>query len=142
MTHRPAVLLLEDNRGDVGLISAALEDCSTGVELHVVAAVDEAIAFLEHRAPFERAPRPSLVITDFYRTPRPLAQRFLDYLEQHRAPELPIVVLTAAADPRHRAQCAQPWVAEYCVKPCEWSDYQTLIARLIRRWVKRTRVRE
>ena len=134
---RPVVLLLDDNRGDAGLLSAALEDCSTGVELRVVTLVEDAIAFLERRAPYEDAPPPTLVITDVYRTPRPLAQRFLDYLEQHRAPGLPIVVLTAATDPRHRLECAKPWVAEYCVKPGEWSDYQTLVARLVRRWVKR-----
>lgn len=135
--ERPAVLLLEDNRGDVGLISAALEECSTGVDLHTVTAVDEAIAFLERRSPYQDAPSPSLVITDFYRTPLPVVQRFLGYLGQHRAPVLPIVVLTAAADPRHREACAQPWVVEYCVKPCAWGDYQSLIARLVRRWIKR-----
>ena len=137
MANRPAVLLFEDNLGDVGLISAALEDCSTGVDLHTVSAVDRAIAFLQRRTPFESAPTPSLVITDFYRAERIAAKRLLDYLEEHRTPGMPIVVLTASADPRHREACAKPWVAEYCVKPCEWGGYQTLIARLVRRWVKR-----
>ncbi len=137
--HRPTVLLLEDNHGDIGLMSAALEDCSTGVDLRAVTVVDDAIAFLEGLGPFRGAPAPALVITDFYRTPHPLAQRFFDYLERHRTADMPIVVLTASTDPRHREQCAKPWVAEYCVKPCEWEDYQTLIARLVRRWVKRRR---
>jgi len=137
MQDRPAVLLLEDNHGDVGLISAALEDCSIDIDLQAVTEVDDAIAFLERRSPYQAAPEPALVITDFYRTPQPLAQRFLGYVEQHRDPPIPIVVLTAAADPRHRRECAKPWVAEYCVKPSAWEDYQTLVARLVRQWVKR-----
>ena len=138
MPNGPVVLLCEENRGDIGLIRAALEDCSTTVDLRVVAPGDDAIAFLQRRPPFAEAPTPSLLIADLYRAQPSVTERFVDYLDQHRPPGLPIVLLTASVDPRHRAELAKPWVAEYCVKPCDWGGYETLIARLVRRWVKRT----
>ena len=61
--QKPAnVLLVEDNLGDIRLMQEALRD--TGSLIHVTRDGEQALKFLRQESPYQKAPRPEMVLLD------------------------------------------------------------------------------
>jgi hypothetical protein len=56
------LLLVEDNSGDVALVSAALEEISIPIRLSVVHYGITVLTFLRRQKPYTDAPQPDLII--------------------------------------------------------------------------------
>jgi CheY-like chemotaxis protein len=64
MSKSVEILLVEDSKGDVGLIEEVFEDAKIGNTLHIVEDGEEAIAFLRGEGQFSDAPRPDIILLD------------------------------------------------------------------------------
>jgi len=65
MLDRPLeILLIEDNKGDVGLIEEIFNDAEIRINLHIAEDVEEAIRFLFSEDQFIGSPHPDIVILD------------------------------------------------------------------------------
>jgi two-component system response regulator len=62
--HPIVVLIVEDNRGDVVFFQEAAEASQTAADLHAVTNGVDALRFLRKEPPFQRAPRPDIVVLD------------------------------------------------------------------------------
>lgn len=95
--HRPAVLIIDDNRADVRLIEEALSE--TGLDLDTASASsgEEGLAYLRREGKFSGAPRPELMVVDLS-LPRmngwDLIKNAGDLLEEVR-----VVVLSGSQEP-------------------------------------------
>jgi CheY-like chemotaxis protein len=58
------VLLVEDDHGDVVMITEAFEQSGAPVRLHVVGDGDQAMQFLRRAEGFAEVPRPGLIVLD------------------------------------------------------------------------------
>jgi two-component system response regulator len=58
--HAVEVLLVEDDQGDVAMITEAFEQSGAPVRLHVVGDGEQAMQFLRRAGGFADAPRPGL----------------------------------------------------------------------------------
>lgn len=58
------VLMVEDNRADVVLFREAAAAGGMALDRHVVTNGVEALRFLRREAPFDRAPRPDIIVLD------------------------------------------------------------------------------
>ena len=58
------ILLVEDNKGDIGLIEEFFEDAKIRTNLHVVEDGEDAIRFLWGKDKFFGSPRPDIVLLD------------------------------------------------------------------------------
>jgi CheY-like chemotaxis protein len=58
------VLLVEDDQGDVVMITEAFEQSGAPVRLHVVGDGEQAMQFLHRAGGFADAPRPGLIVLD------------------------------------------------------------------------------
>ncbi len=115
MSDRPLVLIVDDNPGDVDLISLALED--TAIPLDVVCAYDgkEAVRALEAMSAADRA-RCRLVLLDL-NMPRMNGRDFLAWLRQQPAfKHLPVIILTSSTLPAERAECLALGANDYWFK--------------------------
>jgi chemotaxis family two-component system response regulator Rcp1 len=90
------ILLVEDNPGDVRLITETFQEGKISNRLSVVEDGVEALAFLRRQSPYDAAPRPDIILLDLS-LPRKSGQELLAEIKQD--PELkrtPVVVITSS----------------------------------------------
>jgi len=61
---RLALLLVEDNQGDIVLVREALKASPVQVSLHVVTDGEEALAFIRQQGLYAQAVQPDLILLD------------------------------------------------------------------------------
>jgi CheY-like chemotaxis protein len=71
------ILLVEDNKGDIGLIEEFFEDAKIRTNLHVAEDGGEAIRFLCSEDKFVGSLRPDIIILD-WNLPKKLGMKFLE----------------------------------------------------------------
>ena len=78
MSDKPfEILLVEDNKGDVGLIEEFFEDAKIRISFHITEDGEEAIRFLLGENPFSGYLRPDIIILD-WNLPKKLGMKFLE----------------------------------------------------------------
>ena len=93
----PAVLLVDEDPGDVGLIELALARTRRHVQLHRVSNVSAALKFLQREVPYEDAPGVDLVMLNL-QLPPASGPACLTALRSDPANPLPVVALLSATD--------------------------------------------
>ncbi|MCE0536530.1 response regulator [Kineosporia rhizophila] len=92
----PVVLLVEDDPGDVLMITEALERASTPPDLHVAGDGQAALEFLRREGPHAGAPRPDLIVLDL-NMPRLDGREALTAIKsEERLRAIPVVVFTTS----------------------------------------------
>jgi CheY-like chemotaxis protein len=128
------ILLVEDSLTDARLAIEALRQGNIKHRLTLVRDGDEAMAFLERRGMFARAPRPDLVLLDL-QLPQ-LDGR--DVLSTLRADEklrpIPVVILTASKAHADIVRSELLQVDGYLVKPLNVSEFLALVRQLKHLW--------
>lgn len=103
MTLAPfTVLLVEDDTNDALLLQRAFHRARLTSLLQVVSNAEQAMAYLEQKAPFEKAdehPAPSLLLLDL-NLPGTSGLELLEWLRKQSAPlkDLPVIILTSSRD--------------------------------------------
>lgn len=97
------VLLVEDDSNDALLLRRAFHRARLTSLLQVVSNADEAMAYLEHKPPFnnnaDENPIPSLLLLDL-NLPGTSGLELLEWLRKQPAPlkDLPVIILTSSRD--------------------------------------------
>jgi CheY-like chemotaxis protein len=96
------VLLVEDDVNDALLLQRAFHRAKLTSLLRVVSDAEQAMAYLEQRAPFNisaQNPTPSLLLLDL-NLPRTSGLDLLEWLRKKSAPlkDLPVIILTSSRD--------------------------------------------
>ena len=121
------VLMIEDNRGDVVLVQAALE--KAGLAHHVTVVNDgvEAMEFLHHGGKYVEAPRPDLIMLDL-KLPRKNGREVLDEIRPDPAlREIPVVLLSSSVSELKLARSYELPAECYMVKPNTYEGYVELV---------------
>lgn len=128
------LLLVEDNAEDVTLIRTTLEELALPLRLSVLHYGASVLPFLRRHKPYERAPRPDLILLDLH-LPTTDGREILAELQRDPAlRDIPVVVLTSSADPQDIAQCAALGAQAYLVKPLEWEPFAAVVKSTIEFW--------
>jgi two-component system, chemotaxis family, response regulator Rcp1 len=135
-----AILLVEDNPGDVRLTREALREADVSAELTAVRDGEQALAFLRKQGEHAGAPRPDLVLLDL-NLPK---KNGLEVLEEiKRDPDLramPVIMLTTSSSSRDVTACYDRGVNCYVVKPLDLDDFTGLVQALNRFWFEVARL--
>lgn len=130
----PRVLLIDDNAGDVRLITAALEDAVAGIEVRAV--TDSTLAVAQLRNAIQAAAGPNLILLDL-RMPKKSGFELLEEIKG--SPEtrhLPVVVFTSS----EAAQDVQGAYARHAnavvTKPLGFHELQSAVRTLCEFWLK------
>jgi CheY-like chemotaxis protein len=125
-----AILLVDDDPGDVLMIEEALESISAPRNVHVVNDGEEAVAFLRRTGPFEDAPRPDVILLDL-NMPRMDGRQVLAEIKND--PELrsiPIVVLTTSQAPSDILSSYSLHANAYVTKPMNLDGLTEVVRRI------------
>ncbi len=131
------ILLVEDNPGDIKLITEALTDAEPGTEIRCVRDGVEAMKFLLNEPPFEDEPRPAIVVLDL-NLPRKGGRAVLTEIKSDpRLAAIPVVVLSGSDAPQDILACYALHANCYIVKPRDLYGMNETIRSLVDFWLRR-----
>jgi len=130
------ILLVEDNPGDVALITQALAETDIHPVLHRVADGIEAMQFLRRQAPFENAIKPAIIILDI-NLPKKSGQDVLAEIKSDPVLALiPVIVFSSSDSPEDVSACYALYANCYIVKPRDLPGMTETIRSLVNFWLK------
>jgi CheY-like chemotaxis protein len=135
----PTILIAEDDADETFLLNFAFGKSGVDAQLRFVPNGEEAIAYLEAKAPYEnreRFPSPNLLILDLK---MPLVTGFdvLKWLQsQPKLKTLPVIVHTGSDLPQDKELAAKLGASEYHVKGFSPTDNIQMFQELGQRWLK------
>jgi CheY-like chemotaxis protein len=129
------ILLIEDNPADVRLTQEAFREARINNNLHIVQDGVSAMAFMHKTAPYQNAPRPSLILLDL-NLPKKDGREVLKELKTD--PELrqiPVVILTTSGDEEDVLRSYDLHANAYLVKPIDVLKFVKMIHALENFWL-------
>ena len=128
---RPVALIVDDNAGFLRVVQRLLAEDPGGFDVHTAETGDEALSFLERRAPFVDAPRPAFAVLDFH-LPDMDAPEIVAHIRQRAdISSLPLMVISQASWPEDEVAAIQAGCDRFSVKP---SDIDELHGMIVRFW--------
>jgi CheY-like chemotaxis protein len=124
------VLMVEDNRGDVVLVEAAIEKAGLPYHVTVVSDGAEAVEFLLRRGNYADAPRPDLIMLDL-KLPRKNGCEVLYEIQPDPVVgKIPLVLLSSSKSELKRARSYGLPAECYLAKPSTFQGYVDLVAAI------------
>ncbi|HKJ22797.1 MAG TPA: response regulator [Gammaproteobacteria bacterium] len=130
-----AILLVEDNPGDVVLTREALSDAKVRNELNVVGDGVEALQYLRRQGQYSDATRPDLILLDL-NLPRKDGREVLSEIKQD--PDLkriPVVVLTTSKAEEDILRSYNLHANCYVTKPVDLNQFLTIVKTIEDFWL-------
>ena len=91
------ILLVEDNEGDIFLITEALENSKFIKKISIAKDGEQAIDFLEKKGQFENVEMPDLILLDV-NLPKKNGHEVLEYVKQtFKLKQIPVIMLTTSS---------------------------------------------
>ncbi|MDQ3049022.1 MAG: response regulator [Bacteroidota bacterium] len=129
------VLLVEDNEGDILLISEALQDSKMPIAISVVKDGKAALDFLEKTGGYKKVKMPDLVFLDV-NLPKKNGHEVLKYIKhspllQH----IPVVMLTTSSSANDINNAYKHFVNCFVTKPVELDDFMETVVNIGKFWI-------
>ncbi|GAB3254725.1 response regulator [Kineosporia babensis] len=128
----PVVLLVEDDPGDVLMITETFERAARPPVLHRVEDGQEGLDFLYRKGRYATVPRPDLILLDL-NMPRLDGRQLLDVIKADTALRaIPVVVFTTSDAEADVLSSYQRHANAYVTKPIDLAGFETVIDRIER----------
>ena len=129
------ILLVEDNPADVRLTQEALKNGKIQHEMYVARDGVEVISFLRRQDPFQKAPRPDLILLDL-NLPRKDGREVLAEIKTD--PDLmsiPVIILTTSQAEEDVLKTYDLHANGYIVKPVDLEQFFMVIRQIKEFWM-------
>lgn len=128
------ILLIEDSQADATVTMRSLKAAKIRHRLSIVIDGEEALRFLFREAPFNRAPRPDLILLDL-QLPKMDGRELLKEIRSHeKLAETPVVVMTSTDEHEEMIREEQLQVEAYIAKPIDQDAFIALVRELKSHW--------
>lgn len=129
-TQRLAVLLVEDNPGDVRLVREGVATVKAQVDLQVVRSGTAAIEFLTG----EECDPPSLVLLDLNLPGKPGFDVLQAIRDGRQCEKVPVVVVSSSKNTDDVRRAYDQSANAYVTKPADPDEYIEMVATAVRFW--------
>ena len=130
------ILLVEDSKGDIGLIEEVFEDAKIGNTLHIVEDGEEAIAFLRGEGQFSESPRPDIILLDL-NLPKKDGREVLEEVKRDdEIKNIPIVVLTTSKAEEDILRSYNLQANAYIIKPVDFDQFIKVVKSIESFWLE------
>jgi DNA-binding response OmpR family regulator len=130
------ILLVEDNKGDVGLITEFFIDSKIRTNLHVVEDGEEAIRFLCGKDHFLGSPAPDIIILDWNLPKKDGSEVLREIKENNNLKDIPVIILTTSSTEKDIVRAYDLHANSYIVKPLDFDEFMTVIGSIQDFWFK------
>jgi two-component system, chemotaxis family, response regulator Rcp1 len=129
------LLLVEDNPGDIRLVQETFRTGPEAYDIHVAEDGQEALDFLRRRPPFEKAPRPDIILLDL-NLPRKNGREVLaDIKADEDLKTIPVIILTTSDAEQDIQDTYMKHANCYITKPAELDDFIRSVNTLKEFWL-------
>ena len=134
------ILLVEDNLGDVKLITEALEETDYHPSIYCVRDGVEAMKYLRKQEPFEHFPAPSIVLLDL-NLPRKDGRSVLAEIKSDPTmATTPVIILSGSDAPQDILACYALHANCYVVKPRDLFGMNETINKIVDFWLQEVKL--
>ena len=129
------ILLVEDNPGDVRLTTEALAEAKVQNQLAVARDGVEALQYLRREGPFEKVPRPDIILLDL-NMPRMDGREVLEEIKKDPSlSAIPVVVLTTSEAEEDVLRSYQLHASCYITKPVDLEQFLKVVRSVEDFWL-------
>ena len=132
---RAEILLVDDNPGDVRLISEALEETTFRPGIRHAKDGVEAMRFLHRQPPFENAPRPVFILLDLNLPRRDGRSVLAEIKSDPGLASIPVIVFSGSDAPQDISACYALHANSYIVKPRDLNGLTETVECLTHFWL-------
>ncbi|WP_410509124.1 response regulator [Methanosarcina hadiensis] len=134
------ILLVEDSKGDVGLIEEVFEDAKIRNNLRVVEDGEEAILYLRGEGQFSGVPRPDIILLDL-NLPKKDGREVLEEIKSDEdLKNIPVVVLTTSKAEADILKSYNLHANAYVTKPVDFDQFIKVIKSIEDFWLEVVRL--
>lgn len=135
-TRPVEILLVEDSKGDIGLIEEVFEDAKIRNILHIVEDGEEAIAFLRGEGEFSDVPRPDIILLDL-NLPKKDGREVLEEVKSDdKLKNIPVVVLTTSKAEEDILRSYNLHANAYITKPVDFDQFIKAVKSIESFWLE------
>jgi CheY-like chemotaxis protein len=128
--RRLVVLIVDDDPGDVLLISEALEATGHACLIHSAGNGHEAVAFLRRTGPHAQAPRPDVVLLDLMMPGMDGRQALVEIKTDELLHSIPVLIFTASQNLDDVESSYAGHANAYIVKPANLDDFRVIVSTI------------
>ena len=130
------ILLVEDNKGDIGLITEFFSDPKVITNLHIVEDGEEAIRFLCGKDQFLGSLLPDIIILDWNLPKQDGSEVLREIKENNNIKNIPVIILTTSSAEKDMIRAYDLHANAYLVKPINCDEFMTVIKSIKSFWFK------
>ncbi len=129
------ILIVEDNEGDVLLISEALEEKKIVSKISVVKNGEQAIDFIEKQGVYQQVLLPDLILLDI-NLPRKNGHEVLQYIkETEHLKQIPVIMLTTSSSESDILKSYKNHANCYITKPVDVDNFLKAVTSIEEFWI-------
>ena len=130
------ILLVEDNKGDIGLITEFFIDSKIRTNIHIAEDGEEAISFLYGKDKFLGSPLPDIIILDWNLPKKDGSEVLREIKENNNLKSIPVIILTTSSAEKDMVRAYDLHANAYIVKPLDFDEFMTVIGSIQDFWFK------
>jgi CheY-like chemotaxis protein len=130
------ILLVEDNKGDIGLIEEFFEDAKVRINLHVAEDGEEAVRFLWGEDKFRGSSHPDIILLD-WNLPKKTGHEILKEIkDNYDLKNIPVIILTISSAEKDILRAYDLHANAYIVKPIDFDEFMKVIGSIEDFWLE------
>ena len=129
------ILLVEDNEGDIFLITEALEEGQIVNKISVSKDGKEAIDFLEKKGKYKDEETPDLILLDI-NLPKKNGHEVLEYIKtSENLKQIPVIMLTTSSSDKDVLLSYKNHANCFITKPLDVNNFLTIVSSIESFWI-------
>ena len=129
------ILLVEDNEGDIFLVTEALEEGKIINKISVAKDGKEAIDFVEKKGKYQNAERPDLILLDV-NLPKKNGHEVLEHIKsQKNLKQIPVIMLTTSSAEKDISMSYKNHANCYITKPVDVENFLKVVHSIENFWI-------
>jgi CheY-like chemotaxis protein len=133
--YKTHILIADDDADDRLLLETAFERAKLESTLHFVENGEDLLNYLHQRPPYEKAPRPSLIILDLNMPRKNGVQALREIKEAEQFRQIPVVVLTTSTAEEDILRTYDLGVSSYISKPFDFDSLLDITHTIKKYWI-------
>lgn len=129
------ILLVEDNPGDARLAMEVLKEAKVRNSLHWTKDGVEALAFLRRERPYEKMPRPDVILLDLNLPRKDGREVLAEIKSDEKLMRIPVVVLTISKDEEDIFRTYNLHANCYVTKPLDLDQFVKVVKSIEDFWL-------
>ena len=130
------ILLVEDNKGDIGLITEFFIDSKIRTNLYIAEDGEEAISFLCGKDQFLGSPLPDIILLDWNLPKKDGSEVLREIKENSDLKNVPVIILTTSSAEKDMIRAYGLHTNAYIVKPLDFDEFMKVLGSIQDFWFK------